>query len=77
MEPEEDREFLDLLENEESDTQKPMTIHHSLETEPTHLEWGIKITIFFVLLTVLILTVFTYKILNPPELSDPADTSSP
>jgi hypothetical protein len=47
MEPEEDREFLDLLENEESDTQKPMTIHHSLETEPTHLEWGIKITIFF------------------------------
>ena len=77
MEPEEDREFLDLLEKEESDPQKPVTIHHSLETEPANLEWGIKFTIIFILLTGLALTIFTYKILNPPEMSVPEETSSP
>ncbi len=77
MEPDEDREFLDLLEKEESESDKPLTIHHDLETTPEKLPWGIKMTLIAILLAGVLFTVFTYKILNPPKIAVPEDTSSP
>ena len=77
MEEEEDREFLDLLEKEESETQKAIRIPEELETGPTKLDWKIKLLILLLVIFLGLFTLFTYKILNPPQNKVLQENASP
>jgi hypothetical protein len=77
METQEDREFLDLLEKEESGNPNAIRIPEEMTPSPEKLDWRIKFTILFIITSVGILSLLTYKILNPSPKEEPRRNASP
>lgn len=78
MLPQEDREFQELLEKQEANPKviQPISMDE-LNPPEQKWDWRISATIGLMFILLMILTIFTHKILNPPREIETIPKASP